>query len=275
MRKSAAILGFLATLFLSQPGLAELRVVVFDTGQGQAILLRRGSQGVLIDTGVAPYADTLLRRIEAHGVADLDYLFLTHLHPDHAGGYFRIRERFPKAAIIGNGHPLAARGFSSIERLYDDALRNDPRWRVMRAGGELIWQGVSIKVLWPESFASQDFNRHSLVLMIALGKSRLLVMGDAGDYVERRLLERGVVQGPVSVLVTGHHGIARTADPQFLARVRPKVAVIPASWKVPSFQPDDAVAARLAAASGRLLRTDIDGEICLELAADNETPEDC
>ena len=275
MRKSAAILGFLATLFLSQPGFAELRVVVFDTGQGQAILLRRGSQGVLIDTGVAPYADTLLRRIEAHGVADLDYLFISHLHPDHAGGYFRIRERFPKAVIIGNGHPLAARDRSSIERLYDDALRNDPRWRVMRAGGELIWQGVSIKVLWPESFASQDFNRHSLVLMIALGKSRLLVMGDAGDYVERRLLERDAVQGPVSVLVTGHHGIAGSADAQFLARVRPRVAVISASWRVPSFQPDDAVAARLMAASDRLLRTDEDGEICLELSADNATPKDC
>ncbi len=99
--------------------------------------------------------------------------------------------------------------------------------------------------------------------------------GDAGDYVERRLLEQGAVRGPVSVLISGHHGLGKSADPRFLASLRPRVAVIAASWKVPRFQPNDAVVARLRAASGRLLRTDEDGEICLELAADSLAPEDC
>ena len=145
----------------------------------------------------------------------------------------------------------------------------------MAAGDELSWQGVTIKALWPAAFADQGLNRHSLVLDVSYGKSRMLVMGDAGAYVERRLLEQGAVQGPVSVLISGHHGLGKSADPRFLARLRPRVAVIAASWKVPSFQPDAAVVARLKAAAGRLLRTDEDGEICLELSADSLAPEDC
>ncbi len=275
MRINAAVPLFLAAFLLSQPVFAGMRVVVMDAGRGQAVLLTRGSHGLLMDSGLASFAETLLARIEAHGVTDLDYFVVSHLHPDHVGGYVRIRERYPEAEIIGNGHPLADRRRSSIEHLYDAALRRDPRWRVMAAGDELSWQGVTIKALWPAAFADQNLNRHSLVLDISYGKSRLLVMGDAGDYVERRLLEQGAVHGPVSVLISGHHGIARSADPQFLARLRPRVAVIAASWKVPRAQPADAVVARLKAASDRLLRTDENGEICLELVADNLAPEDC
>ncbi len=275
MRKTAAILGFLASLFLSQPGFAALRVVVLDVGEGQAVLLRRGTHGILIDSGVASFADQLLRRIEAHGVATLDYFILTHLHPDHAGGYFRVRERFPETVVIGNGHPLVERDQPVMVNLYDDALRNDPRRRVMRAGDELVWRGVTIKALWPASFSSQNLNRHSLVLAVSYGVSRALIMGDTGSYVERRLVDEDAVRGPVSLLVAGHHGLANSADPRFLAHVRPRVSVISASWKIPRYQPNDAVAARLATASGRLLRTDEDGEICLELTADRDSPEDC
>lgn len=275
MRASAATVLFLASLLLSQPVFAGMRVVVMDAGRGQAVLLIRGSRGLLMDSGVAPFAETLLARIQAHGVDDLDYFMVSHLHPDHVGGYFRIRERYPEAGIIGNGHPLADRRRSSIEHLYDAALRRDPRFRVMAAGDELTWRGVVIKVLWPAAFADQNLNRHSLVLDVSYGKSRMLVMGDAGEIVERRLLEQGALQGPVSVLISGHHGLGNSADARFLARLRPRVAVIAASWRVPRFQPDDAVAARLEAASDRLLRTDEDGEICLELSADSLAPEDC
>jgi beta-lactamase superfamily II metal-dependent hydrolase len=67
MRAGLAVLAYLAALFLSQPSFAELRVVVMDVGQGQAVLLRRGSRGILIDSGLAPFADKLLQRIAAQG----------------------------------------------------------------------------------------------------------------------------------------------------------------------------------------------------------------
>jgi len=275
MRKALAILVFLTAIFFSQPSFAALRVVVMDVGQGLAILLRRGSNGVLIDSGVPHFADQLLRRIAAHGVTTLDYFFLSHLHPGHAGGYFRIREKFPEAVVIGNGHPLAARRQQFIVNLYDDALRNDPKLRVMRAGDELVWRGVTIKVLWPATFFDQDLNRHSLVLMVSYGESRALLMADADNYVERRLVEQNAVPGPVSLLVAGHHGMRKSSDARFLDAVRPRITVIPVTWSIPLYHPDDAVVARLATASWRLLRTDDDGEICLELAADSDSPSDC
>ena len=275
MRKGAAILGFFAVLLMSQPGFAALRVVVMNVGQGQAILLVQGSNGVLIDSGMAPYAEQLLARIEAHGVVSLDYFILSHLHPDHAGGFFRVRERHPNAVVIGNGHPLAERRQPFMVNLYNDALLGAPNQRTMRAGDALAWRGVTIEALWPDSYANQNLNRHSLVLMITHGRSRALIMGDTGASVERLLIERHAIEGPFSLLVSGHHGMAGSADASFLARVRPRVAVISANWKITKYQPGDAVTARLQAASGRFLRTDEDGEICLELAAASGSVEDC
>ncbi|MCH7943340.1 MAG: hypothetical protein IIB67_08930 [Proteobacteria bacterium] len=111
--------------------------------------------------------------------------------------------------------------------------------------------------------------------MVSYGESRALLMADADNYVERRLVEQNAVPGPVSLLVAGHHGMRKSSDARFLDAVRPRITVIPVSWSIPLYHPDDAVVARLATASGRLLRTDDDGEICLELAADSDTPADC
>lgn len=240
---------------------------VLDVGEGQAVLAQAGDRGVLIDTGHAGRAAGLVARLRALGVRRLDHLILTHLHPDHASGYFRVIEAYPEVAVHDNGQILPLLPQEQIVRWVAKALRSHPRYSPLKAGDALDWAGGRIRVLWPHRADGPDWNANSLVLLLNRGPFLGLVMGDAGQGVEAAFLEAGVLPRDVDLLVAGHHGAADTARPDFLAHVKPRVAVISVDRDNLRGYPDPGVVDRLAAASGRLYRTDRDGEICVSFLA--------
>jgi glyoxylase-like metal-dependent hydrolase (beta-lactamase superfamily II) len=77
----------------------DLRMVL-DSGPGQAYLLRRGTQAVLIDTGIAGQGDAIAGALAGWGLdrEALTHVLLTHWHPDHVGSAAEVGT-WPKAQI--------------------------------------------------------------------------------------------------------------------------------------------------------------------------------
>ncbi len=242
----------------------ELRLIVLDVGEGQAILLRHGAHGVLIDTGHAGQALRVLQALSENDVQKLDKLILTHLHPDHASGYFRLREAFPDTPGLDAQHPLPHNVSPDMVRWVNEALAADPLRQRLSAGDTLPWGDVHIEVLWPTVFTGDNLNRHSLVLRIRHGDSSVLTMGDADQEVERQLLrQKGTLSA--DVLVIGHHGASDAGGTAFLTAVQPAYSVISVNSGNLRGYPDEGTLQRLAIASRQVLRTDEQGDICLRL----------
>ncbi|MFW6052432.1 MAG: MBL fold metallo-hydrolase [Desulfosalsimonas sp.] len=63
--------------------------------------LYKGPQGAfLVDTGPACTVEKLLDALEKNGVERLDWILLTHIHLDHAGGIGHVSRHFPEAGIV-------------------------------------------------------------------------------------------------------------------------------------------------------------------------------
>jgi glyoxylase-like metal-dependent hydrolase (beta-lactamase superfamily II) len=77
----------------------DLRMVL-DSGPGQAYLLRRGAQAVLIDTGIAGQGGAIADALAGWGLGReaLSHVLLTHWHPDHVGSAAEVGD-WPNAQV--------------------------------------------------------------------------------------------------------------------------------------------------------------------------------
>ena len=260
-------LGLILLVLTSLAGAEEARLVTLDVGEGQAILIQRGGQGILIDTGHVGKTRLVLDRLAALGLRQLDYLILSHLHPDHASGYFRLREAWPNTPVLFNGQPISGLKQPDVTRWVYEALMRDPLVRVIRAGETIQWHGMQLEVLWPDGFDNRNLNRHSLVIRLDYQDHTVLIMGDADKHVEQTLLNRrDRLPSNVDALVMGHHGASDVGDELFLRRLNPRLAIISVNAGNLRGYPDPALLQRLADLGISLRRTDVDGEIIVNLS---------
>jgi len=68
--------------------------------------LCRDDSTVLVDVGPAGTAGRLIRSLEALGLERIDFILLTHVHIDHAGGLKSLLDRYPMARVICHGEAV-------------------------------------------------------------------------------------------------------------------------------------------------------------------------
>lgn len=56
----------------------------------------------LVDVGPSSTIPVLIKKLECLGINSIDYVFLTHIHLDHAGGIGHLIERFPKLKVVAH-----------------------------------------------------------------------------------------------------------------------------------------------------------------------------
>lgn len=243
-----------------------LDVHVLDVGEGQAILLRHEQHALLIDTGHAGQAAAVLKRMRSLRVEQLDLLLLSHLHADHASGYFRIVEEFPEVEILSNCYPLSWGEGGDIARWVNDALEANPRAKCIGRGDRLQWRDSELTILWPKQPLEPraGLNHSSLVILVEKGERRLLIMGDADQQAEQAILQYQLLP-EVDVLVVGHHGAADASSRALLEAIRPDYAVISVNKDNLRGYPSPEILERLQAYSGHLHQTWQQGEFYLSL----------
>lgn len=262
----------LFSIFLAaNTGNAALKVVMLDVGNGQSVLLTENNRGILIDTGLPAYTDHVSQRMELFGVKQLDYLLISHLHPDHSGGYPRLRDAWPETPVFDNCHIFPA--LHPEEEVYflqtSKKLLNDPLHTCLQAGDGISWQGHTLTILWPEKLQSTtDLNAHSLVILITTRQgATVLLMGDINREVEQYLfptLRSLLNESAVDIYMASHHGAIDTGTPELLQMLRPKASLISVGKENTSGYPAEKTIDLLNKYSETVLRTDQNGEICFQ-----------
>jgi competence protein ComEC len=260
---------FLIVLVVSpfRPASPDLRVTMIDVGQGDSVLVEfPGRRTMLIDGGglaASPFdvgervvCPVLWRK----GIKRIDYLVLTHPHPDHLDGLVAVARNF-RVGEFWEGRSAA------VEGLYAELLQALPKAAVRRRCGRgfLRREGeATIAVLHPGTSdadgAAAAGNDSSLVIRISLGATAFLFMGDVGGEAERELLGAGFGLG-AAVLKAGHHGSGSSSSGAFLAAVRPEVVLVSVGEGNTYGFPGAAFLDRCRRASAEVFRTDVHGAI--------------
>jgi competence protein ComEC len=255
---TALALGLAATARPLAPSPGCWWLVVLDVGQGDALALGLGSGWWLVDAGPRSTrhdagAQVVVPFLRWAGIRRLEGLVLTHDHVDHTGGAWAVLHSLPVRRRLA---PPALPGLVGPGRRFDaraagrrDRLPGAPRWIVR-------WP--------PPDTGLANPNVASLVLEGGSGLGRALLAADVDSVVERSL----EVAPGVAVLKVAHHGGGSSSGAEFLARLRPRHAVISCGRNNPFGHPDAGALERLRAAGAIVHRTDDGGAIWFELDSD-------
>ncbi|MBR5287889.1 MAG: MBL fold metallo-hydrolase [Clostridia bacterium] len=203
-----------------------LEWTIFDTNEGDAMLLRCGGESMMVDGGPKPYREQLRDALAARGLErSMKYFFSTHYHDDHIDGlYYLMRYGFTAGEFL---HGYKDSFLKDEERLYRtirQAQHNQIPLRQVHDGDLLTLGGAQLHVLHcTELFGA---NARSLVLKVTFGESSLLLCADITGEVQRYFMENrqeGILKA--DIIKIPHHGLV-PAVPEFLDTVMPGAAVV-------------------------------------------------
>ncbi len=237
------------------------RFIALNVGEGQSLLIQKNNHAMMIDTGHVGEIASVLKRLRKYGIDSIDTLILTHLHPDHASGFFRLHETFRNIKIYHNCQPMAANVSPDTVRWLRDALRANDNASCLRAGDIVDYEGIKVSVLWPVKIENNNLNYNSLVLSIDIQAANILVMGDAGFAAETYLIDKNLIDKKLDVLLVGHHGANDASSEEFISKLKPEYSLVSVNKSNIRGYPSQEVIQRLNKYSTHLLRTDEQGDL--------------
>jgi len=231
-----------------------------SVGQGDAIVLRSGGRVALVDAGPQRSAFALGNYLRREGVARLDWVLITHGHPDHFRGLLALAQTVDIGTVWFNGYP-----------------RPGAEWRRLRAALER--RGIPVvaapagrhrlgafaltifEPLWGRAVSENDA---SIAVRVEGPEGTLLLTGDLEAAGEAALLAAGLA--PVDVLKAPHHGSRTSSGPALLRATCPRATVFSAGHQSRYGLPHPEVVARYARWGVAAWRTDQDGRVRVRLS---------
>jgi competence protein ComEC len=268
----AAFIGFLALLvFYPFPSSSKnLKVTFIDVGQGDSILVEfPGSRKMLVDgggfpTGTFDVGETVVSRfLWNKGIKKIDYLMLTHAHPDHFYGLISVARNFFIGEFWEAFSPADDGKYTELKK----ALGEAPHRRVF-TGFSRKEGDVRLEVIYPpegSTVTAPADNDRSLVLKITYGSTAVLLTADIEAKAEREILD-GSADLRSGVLKSPHHGSSTSSSEALLRAVAPQTIVISVGRGNRYGFPQPEILDRYKKSGARIYRTDLDGAV--EIASD-------
>jgi competence protein ComEC len=242
----------------------RLKVIFFNIGQGDAIMILKGQNQILIDGGASGQ-----REMEKLGSyipfwdRKIELIIATHPDQDHIGGLIDVMKNYEIGKIIDNG----AKNDSEVYEKYLETINRKNIERLIgKKGMNVKIEKANLEIIYPGDDLENDSkntNADSLVAKLIYGENSFLFTGDFPIEKEANIFNSGVDLS-TKVLKVSHHGSKNATSEEFLNKVNPEEAIISVG-KNSYGHPAAELLDRLKNKSINILRTDEKGDIKYEL----------
>lgn len=245
---------------VSSPASADLKLVFFDVGQGDSSLaVSPAGEEILIDGGPDNSVVQKLGEYLPYDDRKIESVILTHPHADHLTGLIEVLKRYEVGQVIMAGAVHTTADYQEFLRLIKE--KNIPVL-IISQPQDLAVSGINLSFLEPaESYLDRrpdNLNNSSLVFKLRFVSTTALYLGDFENEEE---LTSSTVDLKSDLLKVGHHGSTNANDRDFLAAVKPGLAVISAGAGNKFGHPHYRTLYYLQQLGARIFRTDELGDL--------------
>ncbi len=209
----------------------NLQFTVLSVGHGQAVVAQLpGKNNIIIDAGsmsknnpgnriINPFLDYI-------AADEIDSVFISHNDIDHYNGTPEILKKHNCANIYTTPQFIQSVPQSNTASLLNEFLKSKNLF--LAPAPEKIPLGkTTITLLWPKTSSLGDVlsdNESSLVLLLEYADRKILFCSDITADVQNQLINSNP-QLDVDIMITPHHGSARTIDAAFLSHFKPEILI--------------------------------------------------
>lgn len=271
----------------------KLHLVFCDVGQGDATLITKGFNQILIDGGPNDKVLQCLSNNMPFFDKTIEIVALTHPEADHMTGLISVLDKYKVDYFLtgpeGNNSAVFAELSNKLESFCKATPCKKARGRLINPyAGEKIKLGeIELDSWWPEkewvaerisniateqhsylggavlgASTTTKLNQFSLVFLLNYKNHKVLLMGDGDSSIQDRIigLQETVNSQGIDILKFPHHGSKTGMLESFLKQIQPKEAVISVG-KNSYGHPTQEALDLLKRFNVTVRRTDIEGEI--------------
>lgn len=266
----------------------QLSVHFVDVGEADAIAINfpNGDVG-MIDCGDESKSSLVMSYIDQFVLTGkrnnhINYFFFTHCDNDHIGGIKRIVSNYDVDAVYRPRQYCSfetiedKNGYISTSETYEDTItainQKEIKLTTVFDNMEFFVGDTNIKIFCRNK-RYEDSNDCSYFIKITYKNQSILFTGDASSQVESDVMELHADELKSDYLKVAHHGSKYSSSAEFLACVRPKVAIISVGNNIYG-HPTEATLSRLDACGAKVYRTDIDGSVLVNLGESSKVLND-
>ncbi len=249
----------ISTIGSDDENLKDLKIHYIDVGQGDAILIQKDGENMLIDAGENEYGKVVVNYLKKNNVSKIDYIIGTHPHSDHIGGLDTVIQNFEVDKVIMPKVNHTTKTFEDVLL----AIKEKNLKLVFPKVGDIHKLGdAKWTILAPNGEEYDSLNNYSIVIRLQYKNNSFLFTGDAESQSEKEMLESNEKSSLVAdVLKIGHHGSSSSTTDEFLQAVQPKFAVIQLGKDNSYGHPHKETLKKLKRNQIEVFRTDLNGTI--------------
>jgi competence protein ComEC len=240
---------------------SRLQIIFLDVGQGDSILIQKGTKQILIDGGPSGKTELAnLGKYLPYFDREIEVVIATHPDRDHIGGLIDVSRNYKIGRVLTTG----AEKDTQVFKEWKDMLSyNKIETSEVSRGTEVKFGDAQMKILNPPGKVSADTgdsNNSSVVARLDYGDNSFLFTGDIESPAEKEILEGGE-NVDVDVLKIAHHGSKYSSSEAFIDAASPADAVISVGANNSYGHPTEVVLDALNSRGIRIYRTDESGDI--------------
>lgn len=213
----------------------KLKIVMYDVGQGDGILISSNDINIMVDGGSSSKKDIgsniLVPGLKASGVSDIDYWLVSHPDSDHTSGLMDILSDYGDITIKQIVLPDTATIKSDAADILTLAAENNIQTGFVKRGDRLIYKDLKITFINPDSgIYYTDINTYSEAFLLEYNDFKMLFTGDATLESEEAYLkycrDNGISLKDTDILKVPHHGSTSSSGEELLSEITPDNALI-------------------------------------------------